>query len=256
MFRWILNFMITSLIFFPDKNFYEKPEDYQLISEDVFFETADGVKLHGWYLKAPAEKGALLFFHGNAGNISHRLFKAKEWVARGFSVFLVDYRSYGKSQGGIRHGDDIIRDAEAAFHWLTEEKKIPLLKIVPYGESLGSHPAIQLAVKHKVAALVLESPYTSFYDLSRVHYPFVPGSLVKDFAFVNTELIGKIQSPLFILHGTEDEICPYPMSEELFRRAPEPKELFSIPGGTHNDLPISAGVDYWRRPTEFVEKFL
>ena len=241
MFRWLINLMITSMIFFPEKTFYERPENYGLVHEDVSFQTQDGVQLHGWYLKGPPEKGVLLFFHGNAGNISGRIYKAEGWVKRGFSVFLVDYRGYGKSEGRIDHQEDVVKDAEAALSWLREVKRIPDSKIVLYGESLGSHPAIRLAVREKFAGLILEAPYTSFVDLGKLHYPLVPSSLVADFAFPNKDYIGQLQTPLFIVHGTEDEVCPYAMSGELFEHAPSPKEFFTVTGGAHNDLPIKSG---------------
>ncbi len=249
---WLINMLLTSLIFFPEKTFYETPEQYGLTWEDVYVETSDGVKLHGWYLDASPEKGAILFFHGNAGNISGRLFKAKGWIDRGFSVFLIDYRGYGKSEGKIEQGKNVFEDAQAAFQWLKEEKEIPLNKLVLYGESIGTHPAIRLAVENKVAAVILEAPFTSFYELAHTHYPFVPKMLLKDFEFSNTDYIHQVKAPLFILHGTGDEICPYRMSEELFQKAPTPKEFFSIPQGGHNDLPNVAGSDFWEKPYRFI----
>lgn len=245
---------LTSLIFFPDKKFYEKPEDYDLDYENAEIVTSDGAKLHGWFLKAAKPRGAVLNFHGNAGNISGRLYKMKGWVDRGFSVLLVDYRGYGKSSGQIRRQDDVVRDAEAALDWLKE--KFALSKIILYGESLGTHPAIRLAVENRAATVILEAPYTSFFDLVGIHYPAVPREWIRDFSFPNKDWIAKIKSPLFVLHGTLDETCPHSMSGDLFDLAPEPKAFFTIPNGHHNDLPMVAGEDFWEKPAEFVEKFL
>ena len=247
--------MISSMIFFPEKTLYEKPADYRYKWEDVEFITSDRLKLHGWFLTtAKQEKGVILFLHGNAGNISHRLFKVKGWIERGFSIFLIDYRGYGKSEGKIEHEDDLVRDAAAALAWLRDVKKVPLSKIIFYGESIGSAPAIRLGSEHDAAAVILEAPFTSFVDLARTHYPFVPEMLLKDFEFSNINHIAELKAPLFILHGTRDEICPYAMAGELFERAPEPKGFFSIPNGSHNDLPISAGEDYWEQPFQFLKK--
>ena len=252
MIRWFINMLLTSLIFFPDKTFYETPEQYGLAWEDVYVQTQDGVKLHGWYLEAKQAKGTVLFFHGNAGNISSRLFKAKGWADRGFSVFLIDYRGYGKSEGKIEHEKDVLEDAQAAFKWVTETKKNSLTKIVLYGESLGTNPAIRLAAEHQVGAVILEAPFTTFYDLAHTHYPFVPKMLLKDFEFSNIDRIQDIKAPLFMLHGTRDEICSYQMGETLFQKAPEPKEFFTIPDGGHNDLPNVAGSDFWEKPYRFI----
>ena len=262
--------MITSMIFFPEKTFYERPSDYGFLFEDVSVNTEDRLRLHGWFLtgekvgkdvpalgqKQAAAQPVLLFLHGNAGNISHRLFKAKGWIERGFHVFLMDYRGYGKSEGKIEHEEDLIRDAEAALRWLVQHKKIPESRIILYGESIGSAPAVRLGGERSFAALILEAPFTSVYDLARTHYPFVPEMLLKDFEFSNISRIEELKCPLFILHGTADEICPYAMAGELFEKAPEPKSFFSIPNGTHNDLPLAAGEDFWTKPCEFVNRYL
>ncbi len=248
--------MIASMIFFPEKTFYEKPEDYHFAYEDVRMTTSDGVSLHGWYLKAPEDRAVLLFLHGNAGNISGRLSKVEGWVKRGYSVFLVDYRGYGQSRGSIQHQDDVLCDAKTSFEFLREKKKYPLSKIVLYGESLGTYPAIRLGCEFAAAAVILEAPFTSFVELGRRHYPMVPSVLIKNFAFPNEDFIHKIKPPLFILHGLEDEICPYAMAGELFEKAPLPKEFFSVADGMHNDLPYKAGEDYWNRPAVFLEKIL
>lgn len=246
--------MIESMIFFPDKTFSEKPEDYGFVYEDVSLESDKGICLHGWYLRADQEKGTILFFHGNAGNISHRLFKVKGWIERGFSVFLLDYRSYGKSEGKVTHEQDILNDANAAFNWLHNTKQIPLSKIIFYGESLGTWPAIRLGSEYQVAAVILEAPFTSFVDLAHVHYPMVPGMFLKNFAFHNLEYVANLKAPIFILHGTDDEICPFMMGQKLFEKAPQPKEFYAIPGGHHNDLPMIAADSFWQKPAQFLEK--
>jgi alpha-beta hydrolase superfamily lysophospholipase len=248
--------MIESMIFFPEKTLYEKPEDYGFQYEEVTMTTEDKVDIFGWYVQAPklGEKGTILFFHGNAGNISNRLYKIKGWIDRGFSVFLVDYRGYGRSQGAIRHSNDVLKDAAAALDWLTEQKKLPLPKIVLYGESLGTYPAIRLGAEHPVAALILEAPFTSLYDVAKIHYSFVVKPLMQSFEFSNMENIANVRAPVFILHGNRDEICPYAMAGELFEHAPEPKGFLSVPDGMHNDLPVAAGEDFWQKPYEFLVK--
>lgn len=248
--------MLESMIFFPEKNFYEKPEDYGFKYEEVRFPVPcpHPADLFGWYLVCaddPSSKPVVLFFHGNAGNISNRLYKAKGWIDRGFNVFLIDYRGYGKSSGKIKHQKEVIEDANAAFDWL-EKKGISPSRIVLYGESLGTYPAIKLAGERAVAAVVLEAPFTSLFDVARAHYPFVMPGMMDDFRFSNVEAISQVKAPLFMLHGTEDEICPYSMAGDLFEKAPEPKGFLTIPGGHHNDLPMVAGEDFFDKPREFI----
>ncbi len=247
--------MIESMIFFPEKTFYEKPQDYGFTFEEVKIKTKDGrAELFGWYLPCTGEtpKPALLFFHGNAGNIGNRLYKVKGWIERGFNVFLIDYRGYGKSTGTIEHQDDILQDAQSSLSWLCEKKGIPAAQIVLYGESLGSYPALCLGGQHAVAAVILEAPFSSLFDVAKTHYPFVMPFMMQNFQFQNMEQAPKLRAPLFILHGTEDEICPYAMAGELFEKAPEPKGFLTIPGGHHNDLPIAAGDDFYQKPYEFI----
>ena len=260
--------MINSMIFFPEKQHYEKPADYGYVYEDVALLTQDQVKLHGWYLHALGsdsssaglreEEGVILFFHGNAGNISNRLSKVKGWIEKRYSVLLIDYRSYGQSEGKIESQEDILYDAEAALKWLLEVKKIDSKKIVFYGESLGSFPAVTLATKYSAKALILEAPFTSFVELAKIHYSFLPqpmlAGLLKHFEFSNLRLMDQLKCPLFILHGTRDEICPYAMSEKLFEKVLQPKSHFTIENGAHNDLPMVAGADYWDQPGQFLEK--
>ncbi|MSR78062.1 MAG: alpha/beta hydrolase [Candidatus Omnitrophica bacterium] len=261
--------MIQSLIFSPDPHYSEYPVNYGLAWEDVSFQTPDKSELFGWYLspspplprgEREEPKGTILFFHGNAGNISGRLFKAEGWIKRGYSVLLYDYRSYGKSSGSIQSQEQMVEDGRQVLQWLTDEKQIPLSKIILYGESLGTHLAIRLGSEFKIAAVILEAPYTSFTDLAPVHYPWIPKSMIeamlKHFSFPNQDFIGGLKAPLFILHGTKDLTCPFYMGEKIFEEALEPKELWSIAGGGHSDLPQITGKDYWDRPARFLAKYL
>ena len=237
--------MVTSFLFFPEKDFYELPQNYDLVAEEASLVTGDGVRLHGWFFKASPAKPILLFFHGNAGNISGRLFKAKGWVERGISVFLVDYRGYGKSEGKIQKGKDLLEDARTALRWLEENKRISSNQIVLYGESIGSYPATTLASEQKFSGLILEAPFTTLKELATKHYGWVPEFALGDFQMNNNTSISKAQAPVFILHGDQDEICPKEMGEELYKLAPPPKEFYAIQGGGHNNLPELAGSRYF-----------
>lgn len=251
MIRWLVNMMITSMIFFPVREFSARPEDFNLTAEDMWCETEDGVRLHGWFFKAKESSFYLLFFHGNADNISIRLPKAEQWVKRGVSVLLVDYRGYGKSEGSIKTGDDLTMDARAALKWLQEKKDYAPSKIILYGESIGAVPAIDLATEEKFKAIILEAPFTSLKELAKRHYGLAPDFLLKDFLMDNTSKISRLKSPLFILHGTEDEIVPFEMGKQLFEKAPAPKQFLAIEHAHHNDISVVGGKDFFEQPFRF-----
>jgi uncharacterized protein len=251
MIRWIMNTLVASMIFFPQRELPLKPQDFGLQAEDVRVTTSDGVPLHGWFFEGKQGGNAITFFHGNATNISGLILFAKEWQSRGASVLLIDYRGYGKSEGTIRKGKDLFLDAEASVAWLAAEKNFERADIVLYGQSIGSAPAIELATRYKFKALILEAPFTSLKELAKLHYGFSFGVFLKDFPFENEGKISRIQSPLFIVHGTKDEVCPLDMGKRLFEKALSRKEFFEVPGAQHNDLPAVAGDDFFEKPFRF-----
>lgn len=254
MLRWVINTMIASMIFFPTREFSLEPNRLGLAYEDVFCKTRDNVQIHGWFLspKAGSSNLCLLFFHGNADNISIRLPKAKEWVDRGISVFLVDYRGYGKSGGEIKRGEDLYEDGKAAFDWVRQRGFHPS-QIVLYGESLGGVPAIRLGSEEKCKAVILEAPFTSTKELAKKHYGLTPPDfMIKDFLFDNESEITKLKTPLLVVHGTADEIVPFEMGKRLFDQAPSPKEFFEIRNARHNDISEVGGIQFYEKPLQFV----
>lgn len=249
---YVLGTMIESFIFFPEKGFWQRPEEYGLQYEEIYPVTEDGVKLHGWYLGADPSHETVLMFHGNAGNISHRLFKTAPLVREGISFLLIDYRGFGRSEGGIKRGDDLFADARAALEWLKEKKGISSDHIFLFGESIGSAPTLQLARENKVKGIILEAPFTTLKELGKKHYPFLPDFLVGKFAFDNIENIRHLNSPLLVIHGKADDICPHDMGKRLYEEAAGEKEFYSVPNAGHNDMAEVAGREYFERILNFV----
>lgn len=249
---YVLGTMIESFIFFPEKGFWQRPEEYGLQYEDVYPVTEDGIKLHGWYLKANPSHETVLMFHGNAGNISHRLFKIAPLVRGGISFLLIDYRGFGQSEGRIKKGDDLYSDARAALKWLKEEKGISSDQIFLFGESIGSAPTLQITREEKVRGVILEAPFTTLKKLGKKHYPFLPDFLVNKFAFDNIENIHHLNRPLLVIHGEADDICPHEMGKRLYEEATSEKEFYPVPNAGHNDLVEMAGREYFKRIREFV----
>jgi hypothetical protein len=213
------------LLFIPADEIVATPGDAGLQYESLVFRTEDSERLHGWWIPADAPGAkTILFFHGNAGNISGRIPFAADLRDAGFNVLLFDYRGYGKSTGRPSEAG-LYRDAEAVFDWLTTEKTIPSRDIILYGRSLGGGPATWLATRTTPAALVLESAFTSVPDIAAHHYSFLPVRWLARIHFDNRERLSDVEVPVLILHGRNDEIIPFSHGEALYEAAREPKRF-------------------------------
>jgi fermentation-respiration switch protein FrsA (DUF1100 family) len=204
-------------------------------TENVSLESADGTKLHGWWLPGRTpEAGAFLVAHGNGHNLSTRGHLAADLRrTTGAGVLLFDYPGYGKSEG--KPTEEGCYDAgEAAFEWLTEKKKIPANRIVLLGESLGGGTAIELATRHDHRALVLIFTFTSLPAVAKKHFPFLPTKQLMRTRFDNLGKIGLCHRPVFIAHGTADEAVPISHGQVLFAAANSPKEFLVMDGMGHS----------------------
>jgi fermentation-respiration switch protein FrsA (DUF1100 family) len=236
--------LVDSLVYFPDRELYGDPADVGLAFTDLTVPTEDGERLHAWWIptRATSARGHVLFFHGNAGNVSHRLEHAALLAAAGLDVLLVDYRGYGRSTGRPSE-EGLHRDARAARTALVAGGQVDPARLVYMGESLGGAVALRLAVETPPLACVLQSTFTSLRDVARQHYPAPLSALAGD-AYPNQERIALLRAPVLILHGDVDEIVPVTHGEALFEAAPEPRRLRVVPGAGHNDLVRSMGPSY------------
>jgi fermentation-respiration switch protein FrsA (DUF1100 family) len=241
-----------SLIYHPIRDHEVTARELGLEHENVTLVADDGVRLDAVFLPAKDSRVTVLFTHGNAGNLSHRLDRTIFLHARlGADVLLFDYRGYGRSEGSPDE-EGTYRDARAAYRWLTEERKVAADRLVLFGESLGSAIALDLAVSRPCRALVLEAPFTSVPDMARVVFPFLPRSFVRT-QYDNLDKVRRLRVPLLVLHGERDEIVPFAQGRRLFEAAPEPKRFFPIPGAGHNDTYLVGGDAYWRTVAEFLD---
>jgi fermentation-respiration switch protein FrsA (DUF1100 family) len=204
-------------------------------TQDVNLVSVDGVRIHAWWLP-PRERsaGAILIAHGNGGNLSHRGQLAADLRrTTGAGVLIFDYPGYGKSEGQPTEAT-CYDSAEAAFHWLTDEAKIPANRIVLLGESLGGGVAVELATRHDHRALVLLYTFTSLPAAAKYHYPFLPVYTLMRTRFDNLTKITQCRRPVLIVHGTADGVIPFTQSEQLFAAANEPKEFLRLEGIGHD----------------------
>lgn len=238
-------------MYYPDRQLIATPAICRLRYEDVVLQTSDGKRVHGWFIPSgQADAPVILLCHGNAGNISHRLDKAVMLHHINLAVLLFDYRGYGQSEG-VPSEQGTYADAEAAYRYLTEVKKISPGRIVLYGESLGCAVAVELARRHPAAALILESPFTSTVAMAKRLFPWLPiGWMVRN-RYDNLSKIAQMKMPLLVMHSPQDEIVPFQMGQQLYAAAPNPKTFFELMG-SHNDGFLESGERY----TSAIRQFL
>jgi hypothetical protein len=226
----------------PGRALTATPADIGLEYRDVHFTTEDGIELHGWFIPGDNPQRTLLFFHGNAGNISHRLESVGLFHRLGLSVFIFDYRGFGQSAGETTE-QGTYRDAQAAWSYLTQTRALDAKDIIVFGRSLGGAVATWLASRHTPAMLILESTFTSVPAMARRYYPFLPVRLLSRFEYNSLSLVKQLACPVLIAHSRDDEIIPFEEGRLLFDAAPEPKRFLEMRGG-HNDGFIVTGPRY------------
>lgn len=234
--------LAAKFLFFPTKVHQYHPSQMDGPMEDLFFDSTEGLRLHGWFFAGKRNDRTLVYFHGNAGNIGDRVEKIRFLQKIGWNVFAFDYRGYGMSQGSPSI-EGVLDDGRAAMRFLTEKIGIPNEQIILFGESLGGAVAVEIAAEEPVAAVILESTFTTLRDLAHSVYRFLPEAAVPD-SYRSIDLIRRLKAPVLVIHGTEDEIVPFPMGKKLFESAPHPKRFFSVPNAHHNDVFEVAGKEY------------
>jgi len=237
-------------IYFPQSYFDFSPEEFRLAYKDAYFDTEDGEKLHGWLFQGAEAGPVILHSHGNAGNISHRLDLVQLFLRRGLSVFLFDYRGFGKSSGRPSE-TGLYRDGIAALSYLIEKERIAPERIVLHGHSIGAAVAIEVALEKKVRGLVIESAFTSTKDMAKGMALFALFSPLLPAHYNNIEKIGRVSVPKLIVHGDRDEIVPFSMGQKLFEAATDPRFFYPVKDAGHNDVFIVGGEKYFQVFAEF-----
>jgi len=249
----ILYFMQPTFLYSPVREVIYTPDELGLDFEKVTLKTADGLRLSGWYIPAGNSQLTVLFCHGNGGNMMHRLDSINIFYNLGLNCFIFDYRGYGNSEG--KPGEEgTYLDVMAAYQWLTEGKKVPPNNIIAFGRSLGGSIAAQLASKVKTGALILESAFTSYVDIGRKFYPYMPVRWFARFSYQTVDYVKDVHCPVMIIHSRNDEIVPFEFGLELYDAANEPKEFVEI-FGSHNDGFLVSSEIYRKAWTEWL-KFL
>lgn len=227
------------------------PARYGVSVEDVSFRAADGVQLHGWFIAAPDARATLLWFHGNAGNLTHRLDNIRQLKPLKLNIFIFDYRGFGKSEG-TPDETGLYLDSQAAYDVLVNTRKIPPQSIVLFGRSIGGVFAADVASRNPVAGLILESVFTSARDMAKTIYPLIPIGWAIRSKLDALARVPHLQMPKLFLHGDRDEVVPYRLGRELFEAAAEPKRFYDIKGAGHNDTYTVGGKPYFDAIDRFI----
>lgn len=223
----------THVIYYPSKTVAATPRDIGLAYRDLSLTTSDGVAINAWYIPAPHARATVLFSHGNAGNIGNRLETVRILHGLGANVLLYDYRGFGKSEGSPGE-EGTYRDAEAAWEYLVSKETVAPDRIILWGRSLGSAVAIELAMRKKAGALVVESGFTSVATVAKKVIPYLPVDLLVRHRYASIEKVSSITTPALFIHSPDDEVIPFAQGQELFERsASVPKQFLAIKG-SHN----------------------
>lgn len=240
-----------SYVFFPSRAVHATPAAVGLDYDDVRVETDDGVIIHGWFLPAAGARFTVLFLHGNAGNISHRLDSLRLFHRLGLNILIMDYRGYGRSQGRPSE-QGTYQDAEAAWRYLVRTRGIPPEQVLVFGRSLGGGVATWLALEHPVGGLIIESTPTSVPDMGTEVYPFLPVRLLARLHYNTLRRIPDVNVPVLVIHSSDDEIVPARHGRRIFAAAREPKAFLAI-RGDHNGGFLMSGEDYVEGLRDFIE---
>lgn len=241
-------------IYRPERDIVATPDTAGYEYEDIGLVTEDGVHLDAWFVPRPEARGVVLFFHGNNRNMSRCMDSIDIFHDLGFSVFLFDYRGYGRSEG---RPDELgtYRDAEAAWRYLVEQRGVRSDEIVMLGRSLGAAVASWLAVRHAPRALVVESTFTSLPDIAAELHPYLPARRLSRYEYPVRHNLRSVHCPVLVVHSREDELIPLSHGHALCESANAPKAFLEI-RGMHNDGYHTSGKEYVDGLARFFDEHL
>ncbi|MFF2088044.1 alpha/beta hydrolase [Nocardia sp. NPDC058176] len=226
--------VLNALVYHPDKHVAQTPAAFGLDYRDLTMRTADGLDVHGWFVRAERPRAHILYAHGNAGTIGDRVSIIALLVAAGFDVLAFDYRGFGHSAGSPGEQGTYL-DARAARTALLDQPEVDPDRVLYLGKSLGGGVLLELATEFPPAGMILMSTFSGMRDAARSVYPFLPAPLIPN-AYPSLRRIADLRVPVLMMHGDRDELLPLRHAERLYAAANEPKELVVVPGAGHNDV--------------------
>ena len=200
------------------------PTNIQFEYKEVYIDSEKDIKLKSWYSYSSPNKKTVLFFHGNAGELSARIYKLNKFHDLDLNFLIISWRGFSGNKGKPTE-QGLYKDAQSAVNWL-EERGINKKDIILYGESLGTGIAVELATKHQYSGIILESPYTSMIDMGKRFYPFLPIRILQKDKYNSLKKLNIIKSPILVLHGKSDTLVPFSMGKKIYDAANEPKYYY------------------------------
>ncbi len=240
------------MIFAPSREIEITPDEVGLAFDDVFVNVTDTERIHAWYFPAAATEATsrtVLFCHGNAGNISGRIETAQLLLELGVNVLLFDYRGYGRSDGEPTEAN-VYADAQAAFDWLRQQKRLQATDIFVFGRSLGGAVAVEMGVVNDCGGVIVESSFTSIVAMGQRVYPYLPVSLLARYRFDSISKMAGIRAKVLVTHSPDDDMIPYEMGQQLHEAASGERAFISLSGG-HNDQSYFDNASYRNGLREF-----
>lgn len=239
---------------YPERSITDFPDSKGLTYENVSLEVTNGEKIAGWFVTVENSRGVVLFCHGNAGNIGHRLDSIRVFTDLGLDVLIFDYRGYGESEG--KPGEsNTYEDAETAWRYLVDQLHMDKERIIVFGRSLGGGVASYIASRFSPGMLILESTFTSLTDVAARRFPFIPIRLIMRITYPTSENLFKIKCPVLIIHSRDDEEIPFSHGKKLYEIAAGSKEFLEIKG-THNEGYKESSPSYEEGLGKFIDKYL
>ena len=224
-------FYQRNLLYHPSENNYQNDE-IQFSYEEIFIKVDDKIKLKSWIINKNLKKfKTLVFFHGNAGELSNRIYKLNELNKLDINILLISWRGFSGNERSPTE-DNLYKDAEAAIQWLNR-KEVKNDRIILYGESLGTGVAVEIGKKNNFNSIILESPFTSMENAAKIYYPYLPVKLLLKDKYDSLSKITTIKTPILIMHGKKDDIVPFSMGKELFEKANNPKHSYFTSDDDH-----------------------
>ncbi len=243
-------FYQRNLLYHPSENNYQNDEP-QFNYKEVNINVEANIKLKSWFIEKDLIKfKTLLIFHGNAGDLSNRIYKLNELNKLKLNILLISWRGFSGNNGSPTE-KNLYKDAEAAIKWLNQ-RKITNNQIILYGESLGTGVAVEMAKKNNFNSIILESPFTSIENSAKIYYPYLPVKLLLKDRYDSINKIQKIKSPILIMHGKKDDVVPFSMGKELFDKANDPKHSYFT---SIDDHMMEFNSELLKEIKNFIEKY-